>query len=195
MKQLPLLCVMFFTFAILVMPLQANDGESGQTDNQNGTVAWKEINRSGTIEKVIPDSQKVKVKTDDGRTLTFTVTPDINLNNIREGDRINATFFQSVALDVHQPTAEERKNPLTIEQTLIPPPPGVNPQAGGIRQIRALITIDKVNKADQTVLVSGPDGESGIIYVQDTSMLDKLKEGQQVTIVYTEAVAVKLEKR
>lgn len=195
MKPLPILCAMFFSFAILIMPLHANNETSGKTDNQNGTVAWKQIERSGTIEKVIPDSQKVWIRTDDGRTLTVTVTPDVNLNNLREGDRVSATFFQSVALDVHPPTAEERKNPLTIEQTLIPPPPGVNPQAGGIRQIRALITIDKVNKSEQTVLVTGPEGESGTIYIQDKSMLDQLKEGQQVTIIYTEAVAVKVEKR
>jgi Cu/Ag efflux protein CusF len=195
MKPLTILCVLFFTFSILIIPLQANNETSGKTDNQNGTVAWKQIERSGTIEKVIPDSQKVWVKTDDGRTIMFTITPDVNLQNIKKGDRVNATFFQSVALDVHPPTAEERKNPLQIEQTLIPPPSGVKTQAGGIRQIRALVTIDKINMSDQTVLITGPEGESGTIFVQDKSMLDNLKKGQQVTIVYTEAVAVKVEKR
>jgi Cu/Ag efflux protein CusF len=195
MKPLPILCALLFTFTTLVLPLQANNQSSGKTDNQNGTVAWKQVERSGTIEKVMPDSQKVWVKTDDGRTIMFTITPDVNLQNIKKGDRVNATFFQSVALDVHTPTADERKNPLQIDQTLIPPPPGVNTQAGGIRQIRALITIDKINKSDQTVVVTGPEGESGTIFVQDKSMFDKLKEGQQVTIVYTEAVAVKVEKR
>jgi Cu/Ag efflux protein CusF len=180
---------------MFIMPLHANNETSGKTDNQNGTIAWKQINISGTIEKIIPDSQKVRLKTDDGRVLTFTVTPDVNLNTIRVGDKVSATFFQSIALDVHPPTADERKNPLQIEQTLIPPPPGVNPQAGGIRQIRALITIDKINKSEQTVLVTGPQGENGIVYIQDKSTFDKLKEGQQVTVVYTEAVAVKLEKR
>lgn len=195
MKPLPILCAIVFTCAMFIMPLHANNETSGKTDNQNGTIAWKQINISGTIEKIIPDSQKVRLKTDDGRVLTFTVTPDVNLNTIRVGDKVSATFFQSIALDVHPPTADERKNPLQIEQTLIPPPPGVNPQAGGIRQIRALITIDKINKSEQTVLVTGPQGENGIVYIQDKSTFDKLKEGQQVTVVYTEAVAVKLEKR
>ncbi len=195
MKPLPVLCATLFTFAIIIMPLHANNQSSGNTDGQDGTVSWRQINRSGTIEKVVPDSQKVWVKTDDGRMLMFTVTPDVNLNDLKKGDRVEATFFQSVGIDVHPPTAEERKNPLTIEQTLIPPPPGVNPQAGGVRQIRALVTIDRVNPSEQTVFVTGPEGENATIYIQDKSMLDKLKVGQQMTIIYTEAVAVKINKK
>lgn len=195
MKTVPLLCVMFFSSAMLLMPLNAQSDKSGKTDDQNGTVEWRQINRSGTIEMVMPDSQKVMVKTDDGRMLTFTVTPDVNLNDLKKGDTVNATFYQSVALDLHQPTAEERKNPLQIEQKLIAPPQGVTTQAKGIRQIRALITIDDVNKTDQTVAVTGPQGENATIYVQNKSMFDKLKKGQKITIVYTEAVAVKIIKK
>jgi Cu/Ag efflux protein CusF len=194
MKPLPLLCALLFTSAILIFPLHAESDNSGKTD-QNGTIAWQQVNGSGIIEKVMPDSQKVMVKTDDGRMLTFTVTPDVNLSNLKKGDTINATFYRSIALDLHQPTAEERKNPLQIEQELIQPPPGVTPQAKGIRQIRALITIDEVNKSDQTVAVTGPEGENATIYIQDKSMFDKLRKGQQLTIVYTEAVAVKISKK
>ena len=68
------------------------------------------------------------------------------------------------------------------------------PAAAGVRRIKALVTIEGLDRPTQTVTVKGPMGRYFVARVADPSRLEKAHIGDTVVITFTEAAAVSLNK-
>jgi hypothetical protein len=67
--------------------------------------------------------------------------------------------------------------------------------AGGVaRQFKVVTTIEALDRRNNTVTVKGPLGRYLTARVADPERLTKVRIGDTVVIVYTEAMAVSLDK-
>ncbi len=170
-----------------------NNNGTEKSESDDGAISWQKDSVSATVTDVNEDDNEVTLKDDDGNTFTVTTDKDVNLTEISEGDKVNVEYYQSLATDFREPTSEDKENPLVITEETVEAPEGTEPAEGELRQIKAVVKIQDVDKEDQTVTVRGPQGNEYTLFVSDPSNLDKLEEGESITVTYTEALAVSIE--
>jgi hypothetical protein len=170
---------------------------AGEAAHQHGTARedFKLVTVTATVEAVNYTNREVTLKGPKDRTVTFTVDPEVKrLNEVKVGDSIRADYYVSLAAEIRPPTADEEKHPITITEGAGKAPPGRSPAAGGLKQYKVVTTITEIDKTAETVTVKGPRGNSVTARVARPELLDKAHVGDHVIIVYTEALAISLEK-
>ena len=73
-------------------------------------------------------------------------------------------------------------------------PAAAAPAGGAARQIKAVCTIEGLDRPTKTITVKGPAGRLWTARVADTANLTKMHIGETVVITLTEAAVVSLEK-
>ncbi|MHC4228966.1 MAG: hypothetical protein ACYSW0_16180, partial [Planctomycetota bacterium] len=100
-----------------------------------------------------------------GNTLTFAVDQRVRrLDEIRAGDLVAIGYYMSLATEIREPTDEERESPLTVLEGAATAPPGTAPGAGGLRQIKAVVTVEGIDRVAETAMLRGPLG--GVLTVR-----------------------------
>ena len=64
--------------------------------------------------------------------------------------------------------------------------------ASDVRRIRAVVTIEGLDRPAQTVTVKGPRGKYFVARVADPSRLEQVRIGETIVMTFTEATAVSL---
>ena len=70
--------------------------------------------------------------------------------------------------------------------------PSEAPAGTDMRQIRAVVTIEGLDRQDQTITVKGPRGKYYIARVADPSRFDQVRIGDTIVMTFTEAAAISL---
>jgi len=147
-----------------------------------------------TVEAIDYDKREATLKGPLGNSVTVIVDERVKrLNEIKVGDTVTADYYVSVAAELRPPTAEERKEPLVILEGAGKAPPGTSPAGGGLRQIKAVCTIEGLDRPTETVTLKGPLGRFASVRVADPSNLPHLRIGDTVLVTYTEALAIAVE--
>lgn len=150
---------------------------------------------TATIEALNLDTREVTLKGPAGNVYTFTVDPAVKrLAEFKVGDAVTLDYYASLAAELRAPTAEEKAEPLAILKDAGKGDATAAPKAGGYRIIRAVVTIEGLDGPTGTATVKGPRGNMVVVQVKDPSILPKLRLGDTMVVVYTEAFAVHLEK-
>ena len=130
-----------------------------------------------------------------GNSIIFVVDERVKrLNEVLAGDTVQADYYVSVAAELRAPTAEEIASPLVIVETGGRVPAGAQPAGGALRLIKAVCTIEALNRPEQTVTVQGPLGELVTVQSAVPAYLPNLRIGDTVLVTYTEALAISLRK-
>jgi hypothetical protein len=140
-------------------------------------------------------TREVTLKGPQGNEVTVTAGEAVKrLDEFKVGDFVRVDYLVALAAEVRPPTAEEAQHPLVITDAA-GRAPGESAPAGGLaRQLKVVTTIEVLNRPEQTVTVKGPLGHYLTARVADPDRLTKVHIGDTVVIVYTEALAVSLEK-
>ena len=130
-----------------------------------------------------------------GNLVTLKASDDVKrLNEIKKGDIVAADYWTYLFSEFRNPTPEEEKNPLMVytDADIAPAekPPGA---AAGI-VVRAVVTVEVINKENKLVTIKGPKGKYLTLPVEDMSLLTDLEIGEVVILTYAEAVALSIEK-
>jgi hypothetical protein len=150
---------------------------------------------TATIEAIKLDTREVSLKGPAGNVYTFVVDPAVTrLAEFKVGDAVTIDYYASLAAELREPTAEEKAEPLAILQDAGKGDAGAAPKAGGYRIIRALVTIEGLDGPTSTATLKGPRGNMIVVQVKDAAKLRKVRLGDTLVVVYTEAFAVRLEK-
>jgi len=150
---------------------------------------------TASVEAIDLTNREVTLKGPLGNTVTFTVDQRVKrLSEVKVGDFVRADYYVSVAAEVREPTAEEKKHPLEVVEAAAKAPPGTSPAAGGLRRFKVVTTIEGLDRPTQTVTVKGPRGNYLTARVADPSRLTKVRIGDNIVVTYTEALAISLEK-
>jgi general stress protein 26 len=180
--------------SILLFTIGSITGEENGIENGSGSgMSWEQTTLTATVENVMPDSGMVTLRGDDGQLWTLSVGQDVKLENLKQGDKVQVTLFQGQALEVRKPTDMDRQQPLVVVNE-VQPPKGVNPTVGMLRQLRALVTVTNIDRTNNRVTIEGPKGNSYVLQVKDSSLLDKIEKGKQFVVIFTEGIVAKIQK-
>ncbi len=139
--------------------------------------------------------REVTLKGPQGNEVTVTVGDAVKrLDEVKVGDSVRVDYLVSMAAEVRKPTAAEAEHPLMIMDAAGRASADSAPAGGVARRFKVVTTIEALNRPDQTVTVQGPMGHYLTVRVADPERLTKVRIGETIVIVYTEALALSLDK-
>ena len=153
------------------------------------------ISVTATVEAIDLKLREVSLKGPLGNVVTLTVDKKVKrLDEVKVGDAVTADYYVSFAAELRKPTPEEETNPIAVATAGAKAPPESAPAAGGARWIRAVTTIEGLDRPTGTITVKGPLGRYVTARVADPSWLTQPRIGETIVVTYTEALAISLEK-
>ena len=152
------------------------------------------LSYTSTITDIDYPNRELSLRDPQGRMETFVVDEKVKrFNEARIGDKVFLDYYLGVNAVVRIPTAEERQNPLIVlESSAGQAGPVAAPAAYDTRRVRAVVTIEAMDKSAQTVTVKGPRGKHFVARVADPSRLEKVRIGETILMTFTEAAVVSL---
>lgn len=139
--------------------------------------------------------REVTLKGPDGNEVTVTAGDAVKrLNEVKVGDFVRVDYLISVAAEVRPPTPEEAQHPLQIMAVAGRAPNDMAPAGGVARRFKVVTTIEALDRRTETVTVKGPMGHYLTARVADPKRLTQVHIGDTIVLVYTEALAVSLDK-
>jgi hypothetical protein len=153
------------------------------------------LNFTGTITDIDYTNREITLKDSEGRMETFVVDNRVQrLNEAKVGDKVSVDYYLGLNAEVRKPTAEEEQNPLVVLEATGRAGPEAAPGAHAVRQIRAVATIEGLDRPTQTLTVKGPRGRYFVARVADPSRLEQVHIGETIVLTFTEAAAVSLKR-
>jgi hypothetical protein len=146
---------------------------------------------TATVETIEVASRTVTLRKPDGTVVTVVAGPDIKrFGEIKVGDKVNARYYENVVIRLKrpgEPDVDTAAKTTTPSQQALP---------GGTRAKQRTITatITAIDMNAPSITFTGPNGWKYSSAVQDKAALAKVKVGDKVDIVWTEALLVSLER-
>ncbi len=149
------------------------------------------IKATATVEAIDLSKRIVTLRNADGYVFALHVGEEArNLDRVNVGDKVTATYYESVALQVRKPGKEINLASQTIERAK----PGESPGGVLVNHIIVTAIIEQITSKKDYVTLKGPEGGIIILRVQDPANLKNVDIGDQVEVTYTQAVAIAVEK-
>ena len=127
-----------------------------------------------------------------GRVVTLTAAEEVrNYDQIQLGDHVVARFMQALTLELKKGGTGIMER--TDAKDAVQAKPGERPGVAVGRQVHVIANVVAVNKKAMTVTLKGPKGNYVDLQLQDPKQIAKVKVGDQVEAVFTEAVALTVE--
>ena len=151
------------------------------------------LNFTGTITDIDYPNREMTLSDSQGRVETFVVDKEVRrFNEAKVGDKVSLDYYLGFNAEVRKPTPEEEQNPLVVLETAGRGGLDAAPSAHGRRTIRAVVTIEALDRSAQTVTVKGPRGKHFVARVANPSRLERVHIGDTILMTFTEAAAISL---
>jgi hypothetical protein len=156
---------------------------------------WSHVTLQGVVEVLDLEAREVTLRGPKGNLLTVLVDQRVErLDEVAIGDVVSTEFWTYIKAEFRDPTPEEREVPLVVIAEGGKAPKGMPPAVAVGAVVRAIVTIEIINRPDMEVTVKGPRGKYVTILAEDRALLEKLHVGEEVVVTYAEALALSLEK-
>jgi hypothetical protein len=174
------------TFAASAQPTHV----AGVTAGGGKLEAAQLVTAKAKVESIDLAKREVTLKRENGSTETLLVSEEVkNLPQLKVGDTVTLSYYETLTLSLNKtegaaPAVSEKASEVRAEPGKLP---------GGVRS-REMTVVAKVTAIDpkaNTATLTGPKGNS-VILEASPEVLAKIKVGDLVNAVYTEAVAVKV---
>lgn len=119
----------------------------------------------------------------------------IKLEDVSVGDHVLGTFFAALEGEVRTPTAEELAEPWVEVEGKSLSADAAHPGVESARVIRAVVTIEELNAEAGTVVIKDSRGKMHMIGDVEPEKMASVKVGQTAVVVFTQAMALTLEKK
>jgi len=163
---------------------------SGTVMAQSKTIAAQMRTETGVVEAIDAPTRSVTLKKSDGSYVTTVAGPDIKrFAEIKVGDKVAARYYENVVVRVKQPGERD----VDAANKATTPAEQVLPGGTKAKQQTITATITAIDMDAPSITFSGPRGWTYSTPVMDKAALAKVKVGDKVDIVWTEAVLVSLE--
>ena len=151
---------------------------------------------SAIITDIDPESREVTLEGGLGNSITLTVGPEVKrFDEFKVGDLVVATYVSSISGELRAPTEAELAEPIVELGAGAVADEDMEPGAAVGRSIRAVCTIEGMNRITRTVMLKDPDGDFHIIDDVDPAKMAGVSLGDTIIVTYTEAFALTLEKQ
>ena len=177
--------------AVLVLGTNVIAAEHGVLGRKDALL----ISMAASVESVDKATREVTLKGPLGNEETVVVDKAVKrFDEIKVGDYVLADYYVSVAAELREPPAEEKKHPVMYWDAQGKASEKRDPAAGAVTRVKVVTTIEGLDRQTQTVKVKGPMGRYHTVRVERPENLTKMHIGENIVVVYTEAVAISLEK-
>jgi Cu/Ag efflux protein CusF len=158
---------------------------------QSKTVRSEMRTETGIVEAIDASTRTVTLKKPDGTFVSTVAGPEITrFDEVKIGDQVTARYYENLVIRVKQPGEPEVdskvKGTTGAGQDL--------PGGTKARQRTITATITAIDPDTPSITFTGPNGWKYTSKVQDTEALAKVKVGDKVDLVWTEALLVSLER-
>src|SRR5262245_37573419 len=136
---------------------------------------------TGRIEAIDQAAREVTIKGPQGRVETYSVGKEVKrLDEAKVGDYVTLKYYLGFAAELRKPTAEEKKTPLVVLEGAGRASSSAAPAAGGARRIKAVVTVEGLDRPTETITVKGPAGRLYTARVADPANLTKMRIGDTI---------------
>lgn len=150
------------------------------------------LRTTATVVGVVPSTRTVSLKRADGQVVEIQVGQEVrNFDKIKVGDVVNVEYTQALSIELKKGASGAAKHSESVEVTRAPV--GAQPSARVGSRVTVLADVIAVNSKDKVITLRGPHGNVVDLKVQDPDQLSRVKQGDQVEAVYTEALAIAVE--
>jgi hypothetical protein len=146
---------------------------------------------TATIESIEASSRTVTLRKPDGTYVTIVAGPEVKrFAELKVGDKVNARYYENIVMRLKRPGEPDVD---TGGKTVTTPSDMVLPGGTKAKQRTITASITAIDMDKPTVTFSGPNGWKYTSMVRDKDLLAKVKVGDKVDIVWTEAMMVSIE--
>jgi hypothetical protein len=199
---MPQLMKTFSTFtsttllALVLMPIAqaAHHEEADATAKPvtNGRAIAVEM--EAVVTAIDLETRQVSLQGPGGQTITVSAREKVvKLEDVSVGDILLATYFAALEGELRAPTEEELANPWVVVEQTGESQDSDRPGIGAARVIRAVVTIEGMNRILGTVTVKDARGILHLIGAVEPEKMEGVTLGQTAVLEYTEALALSLE--
>jgi len=114
-----------------------------------------------------------------------------NFAQINVGDLVAVSFVQSLSLELQK--TKSGASGISQREATVTARPGERPAAAAGREVTAIAKVTAVDKKAKTIMLKGPRGNVVTLDVRNPDHFKVVKVGDEVEVVYTEAVAISVE--
>jgi len=181
---------------LLPMTAQADSHEPVSSPEKEDTVRAMAMSVEAEVVAIDLETRQVSLKGPDGSVFTLH-SPErvVKLEDISIGDRVVTTYIAALEGEVREPTAEELAEPWLVVEEAAVSAEGEPAAIGGARVIRAVCTIEGMNRELGVVTIKDPRGKLHLIGDVEPEKMEGVSLGQTIVMVYAEAMALTLEKK
>ena len=183
------LTLVFITF--LSFPMYGQTNDNTEPSREKASL----VSMAGTVATLVKETREITLKGADGELVTMVASDAVKrFDEIEIGDVMTFEYYTYMKAEFRQPTAEELAEPITLIAEGGKAPEGMDPGAAVGALVKAIVTIEILNRPNMLATVRGPGGNYLSIQMEDEALIQRLNIGQKVILTYAEAIAVSLEK-
>ena len=150
------------------------------------------VTTTATVEDVDQKTRMVTLRTAEGEIFHFKADESVrNLPQVRKGDHVTLTYYQSIALRLREADGEQPS--ISVSEHVERAPLGEKPAGLVARNTTLTAKVTAIDKKQQTVTLQGPQGGKVTLKVQDPANLEHAQVGHLVEATYREAVSISVQ--
>lgn len=174
--------------AMMVRPALAQPQTSVEVTKGAGTATVTGTAKvTATVVEIDPATRTVTLKDKKGHIVDVEVGEEArNFDQLKVGDVVTTEYREAMSLSLSKTSGPRSASERTLEQRSSP---GAKPGGTIGREITVMADVVAVNAKAKTVTLKGPHNTVDVI-VEDPEQMKNIRKGDQVQVVYTEAVAI-----
>jgi len=188
----------FKIYLIVIMALTfALPNVNGQESQNNRPPKEKVelVTLEGTVTDIDRETREITVMGVNGYLVTLVADEAVKrFDEIAVNDVITVDYWTYMKAEFRKPTAEELAEPIVIIAEGIKAPEGSDPGAAGNAIVKAVVTIEALNRPLMLATVQGPLGNFLTIEMEDQELITQLHIGQVIILTYQEIETISLTK-
>ena len=169
----------------------AEHHEQAAAPAERAVVVGEVIERTGEVVAIDAESRTVIVKGEEGRLIEIQAPEAAaNFDKVSVGDVVVARYYESVALAI-APVAGAEPGISELAAVSLAPPGGT---PGGVvtNQIQLRAVVNAVDPQARTVTLDTPESGQQTLKVGEGVDLANVKVGEEVSVTFTQALALSL---
>ena len=185
--------IKIYFIALMVLPL-AITNLYGQ-DTRPAKERWSQVTMKGTVTEIVKETRDITLMGSNGDLVTITADESMErFDEVAVGDVISFDYLTYTMVEFREPTAEELAEPVVVVAEAGKAPEDMAPAGAVGAIVRAIVTIEVLNRPFMQATVRGPGGNYVTIDMEDAELIKELNIGQVVILTYAEAIVMSLTK-
>ncbi|MGH8764113.1 MAG: hypothetical protein ACRET8_00190 [Burkholderiales bacterium] len=144
-----------------------------------------------TIVGIEKSTRTVTLKGPDGKSADVVAGDEVkNFDQIRIGDKVRVKYLEALSLELRKVRSHEAPSGSAAAVAAVP---GARPAGAVGAEVRALADVVRVDPKKSIISLKGPRGNVIDLHVRNPDQFKVVKKGDQVEVVYTQAIALSVE--